>query len=169
MRRLIALLMAVALLVPFAGLAQGAGTPPAQATGPHAFGHFLIGDGTTAIGWVTIDVRPSTSSRPDPGLFLFEALPGVPDVPATTRAAIIWTDFYHESVCCGFPDSLSMGGHEVLYFPGPWNHYREFWAGFFDVGAGPGTDFMRWANTADMPAFDEWVVMQGNLTVDLGS
>lgn len=119
-------------------------------------------------------IRPPTSDHPDPGLFLFEALPGMTDYPATTRAAVIWMGFYHEAACCGFPDAMTGGGHEVLYFAddgqgSPWNHYRQFAFGVYDVGQGPGTDFFRWADADLTDGFTEYVVLQGNLTVDPGS
>lgn len=168
MRRLVALLLAMALLIPSAGLAAGAnGGSGDTAAGPHAFGRFLIREyGGEPFGWVTIDVRSATPDNPDPGLFRFEALePDVTGYPSTTRAAITATDWYHEAGCCGYPDVLIIWGVECQYFANG-NFCRDFIAGFYDVGPGVGQDFFRWGNVAeDMVEFG---VAEGTLTVTLG-
>ena len=168
MRRLVALMAATLLVASSAAMAQGVTEPGG---GPHAFGRFLIADESGPVGWVSLDVRPATPAHPDPGLFQFEALRGVVGYPVTTRAAITWTDFYHEAGCCGMPDSLSMGGHEVAYYAdetSAWSDSHGFWAGFYDMTEPTSAGgFFRWQNT-NSGGLTEFAIVGGRLTVILG-
>ena len=173
---MLALIAAVALLVPFTGLAQaGNGGSGDTAAGPHGFGRFLIGNETGPLGWVTFDVRPATpvselGNPTVPGTFRFDALPGATGIPATTRSAVGWVNFYYEE-CCGNPDLdvAVMFGVECLYYtnqPVPANDCRDFVAGFYDAGPGTRHDFFRWGPTPE--TMTEYWIGQGTLTVNLG-
>ena len=135
MRRALALVSAILLIASVAGSSVAA--TPANGIS-HAYGRFLIGVADRGpIGWVTVDVREPTAARPDPGVFTFQALPGVTDYPVTTRGAIDYVDFYPELTCCRNPASLVIAGLEVQYFvdgsvPSP--RSVDYMAGFHDVG-----------------------------------
>lgn len=173
MRRSMALIAAVLLVASMAG--SSAAADPASGLS-HAFGRFLIAQADRGpIGWVTVDIWEPTSARPDPGLFTFEALPGVDDYPVSTRGAIGYVDFYRETECCGNPASLVIAGLELQYFvdeSGPWANGRDFLAGFYDLGPGHFSgDFFRYGlhlgeGVPEEP-WPEYYVASGSLTVDL--
>ena len=183
MRRLVALMAAVALLVPFTGLVQaGSGSPGHPPASPHAYGRFLMAEyGGDPIGWVTFDVRLATDSTASPtpaSFFRFDALPGVAGPggtgwPVTTRSVIASLGSYQESGCCGNPNVLFINGFECFYFPqGAETGCRPFTAAFFDVGPGGRSDFFRWgeAPVDPPPGWEppQYRVASGNITVDLG-
>lgn len=169
MRRALALLSAVLLTASVAG--TGIAASPASGIS-HAYGRFLIGLAERGpIGWVTLDVWEPTATRPDPGVFTFEALPGVPDYPVTTRGAIGYVDFYPEVNCCGNPASLVIAGLEIQYFVdenGPSAQGVDYMAGFHDVGPGVKSgDFFRWGTHENGFEYTEFYVVTGSFTVDL--
>jgi hypothetical protein len=170
MRRALALVSAVLLTASVAGSSVAA-TPASGIS--HAYGRFLIGLADRGpIGWVTVDVREPTAAHPDPGLFTFEALPGVSDYPVTTRGAIGYVDFYPEVNCCGYPASLVIAGSEIQYFvdeTGPVPQAREFYAGFYDLGSSHASgDFFRYGlNVNGVPDWLEYTVVAGSFTVAL--
>jgi hypothetical protein len=175
MRRLFVVLTSLLLVTSLAGSSLAA-TPASGRS--HAFGHFLIGLADRGpIGWVTVDIWEPTSAQPDPGLFMFEALPGVTDFPVTTRGAIGYVDFYRETSCCGNPASLVIAGLELQYFVdenGPWANGRDFLAGFYDVGPSRASgDFFRYGlhlgGGVPEDPWPEFYVVSGSLTVALDS
>lgn len=175
MRRLLAVVASILLVASLVGSSLAA-TPASGRS--HAFGHFLIGNADRApIGWVTVDIWEPTSAQPDPGLFTFEALPGVTDFPVTTRGAIGYVDFYRESTCCGNPASLVIAGLELQYFVdenGPQASGRDFLAGFYDVGPSRASgDFFRYGlhlgEGVPEDPWPEFYVVSGSFTVALDS
>lgn len=174
MRRVLALIAAVALLMPFTGLAVAAnGGSGDTAAGPHAFGRVLIGEsGGGPIGWIKFDLRPATNANPVPGYFQFDALPGVTGYPVTTRSAIGGLGWYHEDGCCGYPDVAFIYGVECLYYSGTDYYCHNFTAAFFDGGPGTSHDFIRWgeAPVSPPPGWEppEYWTGAGDLTVNLG-